>query len=177
MRSPMRTSDVLLRSYDALVSGLALLAGAMMAVMAVSVVVDVCIRTAGLQPPGWTVPLSEYLLLYVTLAAAPWVLKLRGHVLIDSFVAGMPGRARAIVAKAVYALCAVGSLVVAAVAADITWAAWIAGATDVRAVLVPKFLLTLPFVPAFALMAVEFVRLFAGRGSLYDATSEPRSVA
>lgn len=169
--------SIFMRLYAGLVDALAILAAALMGVMAISVVVDVCIRTAGGQPPGWTVPLSEYLLLYLTLCAAPWVLRQRGHVLIDSFVEIMSPALRLVVARFIYLLCASASLLIVFVAAGMTWSSFVAGETDVRAVLVPKFLLTLPFVPAFGLMAVEFLRLFAGHGSLYGGDPTAKSVA
>ena len=156
-------------AYRRLLAGLAAIAGLMIAVTFVSIVVDVSIRQLGGQPPQWTIPLSEYLLLYTTLLGAPWVLRAKGHVLIDSFVRLLPDHARRSVAKLVYLLCAIACAVVTWVALDTTVREFLAGSTDVRAVLVPKYLLSLPFVPGFLLMAIEFLRFLAGCDSLYAA--------
>jgi C4-dicarboxylate transporter, DctQ subunit len=158
--------------YDFLVLTLAVIAGALLAVMFGSVVYDVTVRESGYQPPLWAVPLSEYLLLYITVLGAPWVLRDKGHVLVDSFVSILAPGPRRWVARCVYLICALTCLVIAWLAAEATVRDFIAGSNDVRAVVVPKFLLSLPFVPGFALMAIEFLRYLAGRDSLYaDGTS------
>ena len=53
---------VLIRLYDTLAMALAVVAGAMAGFVFVSIVVDVVMRTGGLQPPMWTSALTEYAL-------------------------------------------------------------------------------------------------------------------
>jgi TRAP-type C4-dicarboxylate transport system permease small subunit len=139
----------------------------MLAVIFISIVVDVTMRQLGAQPPSWTVPLSEYLLLYATLFGAPWVLRAKGHVLVDSFIGMLPAGLASALARLVYLVCASSCFVVTWVALEMTVSEFGVGSSDVRAVLVPKYLLSLPFVVGFSLMGIEFLRFFAGFDSLY----------
>ena len=61
----------LIKAYDAVIVGLAVLAGAMVAAVFLAIIYDVSLRTAGFQPPFWTSALTEYALLYMTMIAAP----------------------------------------------------------------------------------------------------------
>jgi C4-dicarboxylate transporter, DctQ subunit len=164
------------RLYDAIVDTLAWVAGVGLVVMFASVIVDVSIRQLGGQPPEWAVPLSEYLLLYSTLLGAPWLLRERGHVFVDLFVRRGSDTTRRLLERATCVVCALACLLVAGVAADITWREWVAGSADVRAVLIPKWLLFAPLVPGFLLTGIEFLRPLAGGRSLYDAGADGSGV-
>lgn len=156
------------RLYAYVVDGLACLAGAMLVVMFVSVIVDVLVRESGFQPPEWAVPLSEYLLLYSTLFGAPWLLRRKGHVFVDLLVKRLRGRSRRWFECALYLVCFAACALIAIVALDSTWREYSAGSSDVRALLIPKWLLFFPLVPGFGLMAIEFLRFASGRDSLYE---------
>ena len=68
-----------LRIYDGVIVGLAIIAGAMVAAVFLMIVYDVAVRTLGFQPPFWTSALTEYALLYMTMLAAPWLVRQKGH--------------------------------------------------------------------------------------------------
>ena len=112
----------LARAYDRLIMALAILAGAMLAGVFVMIVYDVTVRTLGYQPPFFTSALSEYAMLYMTLLAAPWVVRVRGHVYVESVTSMLRERTRHVIQKGVYVLCLVICPHWIAAAQSIQWA-------------------------------------------------------
>lgn len=146
------------RAWDALVTGLGLLAGALFGLMALAIGVDVALRNLGAGGAGWLIEAIEYALLVATLLAAPWVLREGAHVTVDVLVARLPGKAGAAARR-------LAALVGMAVCTGVAWYGWRATAQALaRDSLVFKSLVfpewwILALVPAgMALMAVEFAR-------------------
>ncbi|WP_349368326.1 TRAP transporter small permease [Salinarimonas sp.] len=149
----------LARLYDGLIRALAILAGASIGFMTVSVAADVILRNAGLRPFQWTSAVVEYLLLFCTMAGGPWLVRTGGHVAINSFADALPDAARVPLGRAVLAVCA-------AVLALLAWRAGLialdrVGAVDMRSVNIPGWIAYAMLSGGFALMAIEFVRLLA----------------
>ena len=63
-------------------------------------------RNIGLQPPESTLALTEYALLYVTMAAAPWLVRNRGHVVVEVGYQRIPPALRGHVDRCILLLCA-----------------------------------------------------------------------
>ncbi len=84
------------RAYDAFIEGLAGVAGLLIAAMCGLIVWDVAARNLGLQPPASTVALTEYGLLYFTMAAAPWLVRRRGHIVVEIFYQRLPAQLAAV---------------------------------------------------------------------------------
>ncbi|MDE0718498.1 MAG: TRAP transporter small permease subunit, partial [Rhodospirillaceae bacterium] len=95
----------LVRLYDRLIVALAAVAGAMLAGVFVMIVYDVTVRALGYQPPAHTSALSEYAMLYMTLLAAPWVLRKKGHVFVEFLAGALPGGVRRGLRRSIYVLC------------------------------------------------------------------------
>ena len=91
--------------HAGLINLLAVLAGILLALMALAIVVDVVMRNLGFQPPGHTLALTEYSLLYITMLAAPWLVRAKGHVHIELLTAAVGPRTRLWLARLVAALC------------------------------------------------------------------------
>jgi len=148
----------LIRAYDRMIVMLALVASVMIGSVFVMIVVDVSMRTAGLRPPIFTSALSEYTLLYMTMLAAPWLVRERGHVRIDSFVSFAPDAIRKLVERALILVCVALCLMAAWISADFATEFWRRGEIDVRSIEIPRALLFVPMVLGFGLCAVEFAR-------------------
>lgn len=157
----------LARLYDTLVMALAVSAGVMVAGVFVSIVVDVLMRTAGLQPPIWTSALTEYALLYMTMLAAPWMVRNSGHVFVESFTAMLPEASFRVVERAVYAFCIVICLVLAWYAAALGYDIFQRGEQDYRSIVMPRWALFACLPVGFGLAAVEFARFLLGQGTMY----------
>jgi len=106
----------LLRAYDYLIEGLATAAGLLIAAVCLLIVYDVCARNLGLQPPDSTVALTEYALLYFTMAAAPWLVRQRGHIVVEILHARLSNNARARANKLILGICIATALTVSVLA-------------------------------------------------------------
>ena len=152
----------ILRAYDALLYAMALVAGLTLVWLMVSVVASVAMRNLGIQPFAWLFTSAEYGLLYMTMLGAPWLVRERGHVHIELVTAALPPAARRAVSRAVAALCVAVCLVLAWYGLDLFLTNVERGDFDVRAYFYPRWLLTVTFPVAFAVMAIEFARFVFG---------------
>jgi TRAP-type C4-dicarboxylate transport system permease small subunit len=158
---------LLSKAYDGLIVGLAILAGLMLVVIFVGIIVDVAIRTVGYNSLQWYSAIAEYCLLFSTMLAAPWLVRLKGHVVVESLTMAMPAPVRWAMAKAVYVLCIVLCLLFVYYGFVELVLALGAGELDLRSIDMPKWILFLPFPLGFTLVAIEFGRYLLGYGSYY----------
>ncbi len=156
------------RAYDALIVGLAAVAGAMLAVIFVGIIADVAIRTVGFNALQWYSAAAEYCLLFSSMLAAPWLVRLKGHVVVESLTLALPERVRRAMAKAVYLLCIALSLLFAYYGFVEMVLAFENGELDLRSIDMPKWILFVPFPLGFSLVAVEFGRYLLGFDSYYS---------
>jgi C4-dicarboxylate transporter DctQ subunit len=101
---------MLAKAYTKLIEGLATLSGLMLAGVCLLIVYDVIARNLGLQPPASTVALTEYALLYFTMAAAPWLVRTRGHIVVEILHSRLDGTPKVIVDRVILAICLLVSL-------------------------------------------------------------------
>lgn len=158
----------LLRLYFGLTTAFAVVAGIIIATIFAAVVVDVTVRDVGLQPSRFTVPLAEYGLLYVTMLGSPWLLRTKGHIMVESFRMAMPRPVQRAVEILAYIVCAALCGVLAWFALDQAILTWHTGQGEQRAILIPGYYAYTPMFVGFGLMCIEFLRLLFGHDSLYD---------
>lgn len=170
--SGMKPLNLFWRGFDWVLNALAVLAGALLALMFVSIIYDVTTRNLRVFTVTWVVAVTEYALLYVTALGAPWLLRERGHVAMEAMRSmARPGLARWL-EKLVLGLC-----LIACVAA-----AWLSipviernlGMIDVRANFIPRWLLFAPVALTFALCAVQFARFLMQSGSFFEGGVRPQ---
>ena len=157
----------ILRAYDWVVTAFAVLAGILIVLIFAAVIYDATLRDTGLQPTRWAVPLSEFGLLYITMLAAPWLLRSKGQIVVESLRLVFPRRGRVLLEQATYVFCI-------AVCGVIAWAAAVEAIDSVRrgdmerlAISIPLVVAYIPLIIGFLLLGCEFVRLLIGRDSLY----------
>jgi TRAP-type C4-dicarboxylate transport system permease small subunit len=153
--------------YRRLLVALAVVAGALLAAMALAIVVDVVARNLGLRPPAHTLTLTEYGLLYVTMLGAPWLVREKGHVHIELLTAALGPRARFRVTRVVYALCVLTCIVIFWFGLEVTLDQWRRAVIDVRSFDMPRWLLTASIPLSFGLMTIEFARFLLGYDSMH----------
>ena len=85
--------------YDQLLFGMAGLSGVLIFFAFVSIVVDVLMRITGLEPFIFIMTMFEYILLWFTMLAAPYLLRIKGHVFIDAVTQFLPPAVKTFVAK------------------------------------------------------------------------------
>lgn len=156
------------RAYDRLIAALAVAAGVAIAVVCIAIAIDVVMASSGLRPPVWVGAVTEYILLYLTLLAAPWLVRQKGHVTISGLRNLMAPTARRILEKAAYLLAIAVSLLLAWLGAVLTWESLVIGDLDIRSFEFPRWLVYLPMPIGLTLVAVEFARLLVRGESLHD---------
>lgn len=147
------------RLYDRLIVMLAYLACIMIAAVFVLIVVDVSMRTLGMRPPVFSSALSEYSLIYMTMLAAPWLVRERGHVRIDSFISFLSQKHQLALERALIIVCMILCLLATFLSARFAIDFWRAGSLDIRSIEIPRSLLFVPLAVGFFLCATEFLRL------------------
>ena len=79
-------------AYGRILDGFGLLAGVVIALLALMISVDVVIRNLGIGNFPWLLEVAEYALYVTTFLAAPWVLHLGAHVRVDVLLNIVPAR-------------------------------------------------------------------------------------
>lgn len=151
-------------------------AGVLIVVGILLIVVDVCIRASGGKPPGFTVAVVEYILLYFVLLTAPFLVREKGHVLTDMVFKALPPPLRKIVEKLVYLLCIGTSMLFAVVGTILMIESIKLGYMDERSVDIPYWVLYALFPLCFTMIAIEFARYLFGHDSLYEREQQLDSV-
>ena len=154
--------------YLCLIQGLAIIAGIMLAVIFVGIVADVGIRTVGFNSLQWYSAIAEYCLLFSTMLGAPWLVRLKAHVVVESLTLAMPPLIRMVMAKTVYLVCIFLSLLFVYYGFVEFLGTLESGEIDIRSIDMPKWILFLPFPIGFTLVAIEFGRYLIGFDSYYS---------
>lgn len=160
---------MLLRSYDKIITGLAISGGVSLVAITIAIIIDVILRNTGFRPSQSTSALVEYVMLYSTMAAAPWLVRKNGHVAITSFMHGLPSALRFFAGRAVLVLCIV-------VLALLSWRSGAVGlemlaaaSVDMRSINIPSWVLYAMLSGGFGLMTLEFLRMLL-RGDIYTGS-------
>jgi len=162
------------RAYNFILNGMAVLAGVLIFLSFVMIVVDVTMRIVGLIPPPFTISVVEYILLWFTMLAAPWLVRIKGHVFIDAVTQFLPDIVKKIIAKIVYAICTVAASIYCVHAAGLVINAWTGDMVDVRSVDMPLWTLYAPMPIGLLFVALEFARYLIGIDDMYSKAIDER---
>ena len=114
------------------------------------------------------------MLLFFTMFAAPWLVRVKGHVFIDAITQLMPRLVQIVLAKFVYALCFCSALIFCYYSFGLAVEAIESGNLDVRGVDMPQWLLFVPMPPCFGLVAAEFFRYLIGIDDMYGSRTDAK---
>ena len=156
------------RALERTVTALAYVACFIVTCIFVMIVIDVSVRTIGITPPGLILTFVEYALLYFAMCSAPWLVRQRGHVVIEALVTVLPRVFQVILAKTVYLLCMVVSFMFAYYSTILLTEALETMETDIRGVAVPLWMMFAPMPLTFLLVALEFLMYLIGLRSYYN---------
>ena len=157
----------LARVYDAAVVASAVVAGALIVLIFAAIFIDVTVHALGLQPPIWAASAVEYAMLYLTMLAAPWLVRKKAHIVIDVVRDQVSEAAQRSLEYIVYVIAIVACLIFTYYGAELTVATYQRGELDIRSFDVPRWLLYAPMPVGFLLLGIEFARLLFGTDSLY----------
>jgi C4-dicarboxylate transporter, DctQ subunit len=160
---------LLAKSYDALLYGMAWLAGLMMVAMMAMIVIDVTLRNLGYQSSSHFFTFTEYFLLLIPLLGAPWLVREKGHIYIELLIAALPAGVRRVLLVIIVLACIAVALTLAWFGAGITLQDYLGNEKDVRSFDMPRWMLTAWMPLAFGLMAIEFARFLVRGESPYGA--------
>jgi C4-dicarboxylate transporter, DctQ subunit len=164
-------------AYNFVVVALAVIAGATIALAFVLIVVDVTLRATGFVPPAFTSAVVEFVLLYFTLLAAPYLARRKGHVYVDALTSMLAPRSRWVANKGAYLVCIVTSLVFAVIGFRLFLDAIRSGAIEERSIDVAAWIGYAPVGPVFLILAIEFGRYLIGIDTMYaDRTDAKESL-
>src|SRR5947208_6351956 len=100
-----RALTPIFRAYDAVLYGMAYVAGFLMAAMMVVIFVDVVLRNLGYQSSAHFFTFTEYALLAVPCLGAPRLVREKGHIYIEFFLMYLGARQQVVVRYLIGALC------------------------------------------------------------------------
>ena len=148
----------LARLYSGFFALIGLLCGLLIGWVALSITIDVVIRTLRWGTLSWAMEVNEYAIYAVTALGAPWALHRGAHVRVDLIVKGVPvwlGRIIEVIADLV-------GTVASAALAYYGWAVASAAIRDnarlIKILIIPEWWVYAVIAAGAALMVVEFVR-------------------
>ena len=163
--------DTLVKRFFDFLNGinkaLAYVSGVLLGLTAIAIALDVIARGLGLQPPPWTIAGSEFIMLYVTVLGAPYMVRIKGHVFVEALIMNLPQGVKRVIEKVIYALCMVLSFYLAWFALHATIEAFATGDYDMRGFDMPWGWVYGPMTVGLALTGLEFVRYLIGLDSMY----------
>ncbi len=156
-----------MRIVDRVCDVLAVIAGVLLVAIMFAIVFQASARTLGYSGSSHVFTFSEYGLLYIPMAASPWLVRLKGHVFIEMFTAALPAAAAPVFSRIVSVLCILICLFLVWYTGEATLKAYRFGDADMRSIDMPKWLLLGAMPICFGLMAVQFSRFVFGPDTLH----------
>ena len=138
------------------------------------IVADVFMRLLGIPPWTYIAAIVEYGLLWFTMLAAPWLVRVKGHVFIDAITVMLPPGAQRVLAKVAYILCICTTLMMAYYTFGLLVEAISEGQIDTRGEDMMLWTLLLPLPFCFAMVAIEFIRYLIGIDSMYGSRTDAK---
>jgi C4-dicarboxylate transporter, DctQ subunit len=155
------------RAYDAVLYGMAWLAGGLMVAMMAMIVLDVALRNLGYQSSAHFFTFTEYFLLLIPLLGAPWLVREKGHIYIELLIVALPVVAQRVLVFWVVIACVAVAAILAWYGGAITLQDYAGNEKDVRSFDMPRWMLMASMPLSFGMMALEFARLLVRRESPY----------
>ncbi|MBX2824717.1 MAG: TRAP transporter small permease [Gammaproteobacteria bacterium] len=151
-----------MRVIDKLCNALAVFAGLYLVAIMFAIVFQATARSFGFSGSSHVFTFSEYGLLYIVMAASPWLVRTRGHVYIEMLTAALPRRFGLVFSRLVTGLCVVICLLLVWYTGEATLKAYTRMDFDMRSLDMPKWMLLVTMPICFALMAAQFARFLFG---------------
>lgn len=156
-----------MRIYDRVITGLAALGALSLLYITCAIVIDVILRNTGSAPFQSTSAVSEYILMFSTMCAAPWLVREQGHVTVSAFTGQLPPHLRRGVGLLVQAVSVVTLALLGWRAGALALQKFQAGTVDMRSISIPSWVLFAMLCFGLTLSAIEFLRQLL-RGQVYN---------
>lgn len=158
-----------MRVIDRICEALAILAGVYLVAIMFGIVISALARTFNMSGTwaSHVFTFAEFGLLYIVMAASPWLVRERGHVFIELITAALPRNIQRGFSRFVAALCVVICLVLVYYTFSATAKAYNFGDAEMRSLDMPKWLLLGAMPIGFGLMAAQFSRFVFGAETMH----------
>lgn len=156
-----------MRLIDYVCNVLAVLAGVYLVAIMFAIVFQATVRTLGFSGSSHIFTFSEYGLLYIVMAASPWLVRHKGHVYIELLTAIIPRSFAPSFSRLVTLLCVLICLTLVWYTGEATLKAFNRADYDMRSLDMPKWLLLVSMPICFFLMALQFLRFVFGSETLH----------
>lgn len=157
-----------MRIIDRICDLLAIVAGVYLVGIMLGIVFSATARTLGYSGSSHIFTFAEFGLLYIVMAASPWLAREKGHVFIELLTAAVPKNVQPILSRCVSALCVIVCLVLTFYTFQATERAYQFGDAEMRSIDMPKYLLLGAMPICFGLMAIQFGRFVVGPEILHS---------
>lgn len=164
----------LAKIYNYLLHGMVICSGITIFTAVILIIIDVLMRIAGVDPLLFILTTVEYILLWFTMLAAPYLLRIKAHVFIDAVTQFFPPLIKKVVAKCVYLAGIVASSIYCYHLIILLAQAIESGEIDMRSFEIPMWILFAPMPLCFFMCAIEFGRYLIGIDDMYDQRIEKR---
>ncbi len=142
--------------YKAVTLGLAVVAGALIVVVTLMIGAEAFSRALGLGVIRGVVDVAEHSMFCIALLAAPWILRLNGHIGINLLTAKLSDRSNALLSVVTEGLCLFLCLVITYEAFFIFLHGYQSGELVFADLIFPDWWLLWQTPAAFGLMSIEF---------------------
>ena len=153
---------------DRLTNTLAILAGVYLVWIFLAIVFQVVARSVFLYGSSHIFTFSEYGLLYITMAGAPWLVREKGHVYIEILTAAVSEQVRPILSRTVVGLVILICVIITYYGIEVTIRAFVRDEMDMRSLDMPRWMLMISMPICFGLMSLQFLRFVIGPETLHS---------
>jgi C4-dicarboxylate transporter, DctQ subunit len=160
------------KGYDAVVYGMAFVAGFLMAAMMVVITLDVILRNLGYQSSAHFFTFTEYALLIIPCMGAPWLAREKGHIYVEILLMSLAPRLRAALTVLIGLICIGVCLVIAWYGFDVAIRDYLQNEKDVRSLDMPRWMVVGWIPVSFLMMAIEFARFLWRRENFLAPLSD-----
>ena len=158
-----RALTLISKAYDAMLYGMAIAAGFLMAAMMVVICLDVVLRNLGYQSSAHFFTFTEYALLAVPCLGAPWLVREKGHIYVEILLMYLKPRPRKLLTCVIGGVCIAVCAILAWYGFEVTISDFLQNEKDVRSLDMPRWMVV-GFIPlSFAMMGIEFLRFVVRR--------------
>lgn len=127
--------------FDALLDWMAVLSAVLLLAITLLIAYSVILRYLMISPPIWVLQYTEYGMLWITFLGAAWLLRLNGHIRIDTIISLFPKKVQAVVDIINDVLGCLVTLILVYFGTVYTLELFQRGIFDVKATSVPKYII------------------------------------
>ena len=145
-------------ALDLVIDALALASAALLLLITVLIVADVCGRTLRLFSLSWVLEATEYMLYGLTFFGAPWLLREQGHIAIEILVERLPVALRRKTQRLAHGLGAVICAVLFVYGCRVVWSSYQSGVMVQKSFAFPEWTAFIIVPPVMLLLLGIYLR-------------------